>query len=1083
MLREKMFVRCNCDEEYPKFPREFCCGKIAVVNNQKNTAMVSFYDTNGFSNYYELPKDNEYSLNGLIRCEIKNGSIVEYEGKKYKIVASKFIKEDDLYYYYISNEQNEVLKVSELDIIASVNDGMIEPIHQIYKYEFQNPVFYFGHANVSRKMQIIENSLYGFKVLAGCKVFLKPHQVKTVMRCLKEDVCRFMIADEVGLGKTIEALSILKIYLLSKSKQHVAIVVPDSLVEQWKVEAAFKFKLFEDENVNDNHITFLGFKNIDEATSGFFDFVIIDEVHRLIWHKEEYNKALQISKNVKNIIMLSATPIQKRNEEYQKLLTLINPQKYENMPSEQFDMLLSQQNKLIRKIYNVLECLDSLYDEIANNEYNHNDETEEIYEEIIDELKSVQNIIKDDIYAELISNLNYCDERFDIDKIQLALAFVCENYQLEKSIIRNRRAILSNNNERKLVEISYDIQTEFNNTEFNLYNILSSWIEENTNDNIDKKIIVLKSFFSSASAFYANVCNYDGDDIPIEMIKLLEKFVLEEKKSIDNIVEYMDNHTFSKNRILSILNFINQEAKNGKILLFTNYKETFDLYKKAICEYIGENSCSFFNKNMSHEELEINSYKFQNDKDCYFMLSDESGGEGRNFQHASKVVHIDLPWNANELEQRIGRLDRIGRKEDLPVVSVVAYAENTLENDLFYIWDKGLNIFNTSQSGLEIIMNEIDGLIYEALVSDVKYGLNNINEKIIVMINELNKVVRQERYFDLAAYKYSSINKILDNSIEYFNKEETNLFSESMLSWAALTGFHGTKTQNNCLLFTQDGIAIKSFERTKFIPPNFKKLVDDKMNQMRNKIRGLAGKKKVTIDNYILGTFDRSYAISNDYIHFYAPGDEIYDSIVSNALGSYKGKSSAFAIKSRINWSGFVFVWKLCLNDYLIYENNINPNLLNQYRGFLPQTEFITVYSIDDSTVSDIEVENEYKRLLAFSDKKNYKHYGKRDSIQLANFIQKYPKDVWHHLVKTAYNEARQNFVMKMKGILKPSLDNLKIELGNVVGVQKALAIYYNREEEFEKIEKESRNIELIMSKPRIILDSICFIDMVKSDE
>lgn len=92
----------------------------------------------------------------------------------------------------------------------------MSPLSQLKRFEFQNPMWYFGRSAVNNAIHTIDNAFYGFKELAGCKIFLKPYQLKTVMRCLSEPSCRYMIADEVGLGKTIEAASVLKVYLSDK---------------------------------------------------------------------------------------------------------------------------------------------------------------------------------------------------------------------------------------------------------------------------------------------------------------------------------------------------------------------------------------------------------------------------------------------------------------------------------------------------------------------------------------------------------------------------------------------------------------------------------------------------------------------------------------------------------------------------------------------------------------------------------------------------------------------------------------------------------------------------------------------------
>ena len=93
-------------------------------------------------------------------------------------------------------------------------------------------------------------------------------------------------------------------------------------------------------------------------------------------------------------------------------------------------------------------------------------------------------------------------------------------------------------------------------------------------------------------------------------------------------------------------------------------------------------------------EIELNSYRFQNDKNCRIMLCDYTGGEGRNFQCADYIVHIDLPWDASTIEQRIGRLDRLERDPSRPVVhSVLVYAQDTFEEALYRFWNEGLKIF------------------------------------------------------------------------------------------------------------------------------------------------------------------------------------------------------------------------------------------------------------------------------------------------------------------------------------------------------------------------------------------------------
>src|SRR5699024_9090016 len=141
----------------------------------------------------------------------------------------------------------------------------------------------------------------------------------------------------------------------------------------------------------------------------------------------------------------------------------------------------------------------------------------------------------------------------------------------------------------------------------------------------------------------------------------------------------------------------------------TNYAETFAAYKKALEAVFSSEEISFFGVGLDSTEIELNAYRFQSETACRIMLCDYSGGEGRNFQCADYIVHIDLPWDANMIEQRIGRLDRLERDLSRPVVtSVVVHTEGTFEEALLGFWNKGLKIFTQSLSGMEIIMKDIN---------------------------------------------------------------------------------------------------------------------------------------------------------------------------------------------------------------------------------------------------------------------------------------------------------------------------------------------------------------------------------------
>ena len=1086
MITKGMYVRCAIDNE--KYSRDFAIGKIKSVDKFSELVSVEFFDVTGVGMFYSKPENKDYNINNVSHCKIRIGAFVQYKGERYEIIACKKDATDNLFYYYAQSENDTIVHLSEIDIKCSYNDGYVWPMEQLKNYEFQNPMWFTGRSIVSKTMHIINNSLYGFSEIAGCKIFLKTHQLRTIMRCLQEGTCRNMIADEVGMGKTIEALAVLKVYLKDNHNANILIIVPDALVEQWRTELAYKFKILEGIDVNNNNVCLVGMSEIDSCSLDY-TFVIADEVHKYLQEDDMYQELLTLSKKTKNILMLSATPVQRRKDEYKKLLQLIQPFKYLEMSDKKFEELLELQGDVVRRVHESLEDLDTYIEEIENSENTRNEDTEEAFEDVCDSLKKINKLIDDEMFKEVYQSINYENEDFGIESIQAALAYVCENYQFEKSINRNRRSEDEDYNIRQLVEIPYDMQTNFNNTEYNVYRELALWIESQSLNyeiymNRYKKVV--SAFFSSASAFKSSLAA-SHLSIPSELLQLAMEWEKEELANCRNISDYMEDPTDYVSRINNIVDYIDQEANGKKVLVFTNFDETFQLYRNIFENYFGKEHCAFFSKYMDSDERELSAYRFETDSDYWILLSDETGGEGRNFQNADVLVHIDIPWSANDLEQRIGRLDRIGRKADKPVVSVVCHSNETLEDDLFKFWNKGIGIFTKSQSGLEIIMNSMDEKIIKAVCNDFKYGLVSIIEDVEKELEDLKDTIKRERYFDVAEYKYQSLNRIMDDIREMYVANERQLFADSMMRWSALSGFKGKNRGESTIRFDASSFSIKSAYNSLFVPPDIRLMINGKINQLQNRVRSLNGDRMVHSDvNYVQGTFDRKIALDNDYIHFFAPGDVIFDSIVNNSLNSYKGTCSAFACKTDIDWNGFVFTWGIYPDEVKLLEKGISTHVIDKYRGFMPIEQFQCAVSISDAEdVSETEILKMFNYLLTSEkvDRKKIQHLGSRSGANsnIEMFMNLYPTEKWKQMVEYVYGKGMDEVKKKIGEKLKKQLGMLKTELLKNSGAKKATSCFYNGNASNDDDEL-NQLIFRCFSNPRMVLDSVCYVRMINNE-
>lgn len=621
MLIEKMYVRCPADKESLTDPRVFICGQIIKVDNFKKTVRVRIYDPFSFLLFFEdLPKGEIELPESMVQhCTFFIGSIVFAQKRSCKVLSCAKAK-DEFYYYYLQNlESKEIFRLSERSIIAAFNNGRIDPSGQLKNYEFQNPCWFLGHAVVSKSMNVLDNSIYGFKELAGYKIYLLPHQINSVMRCLQEEPCRYMLADEVGMGKTIEAISVFKIYMQDRSNKKALVIVPNTLKEQWKTELFLKFNVEQGSDKNHNLVTV---KSVDEIKAEDkyeqWDFVIIDEVHKYLGDGAHYAVLHAISKNTKNILLLSATPVQQRREEYLSLLRILLPEKYDSYSTELFDKLIEKQSHIIQKTTLILDDLSDYEEEIEDVKSKEKDphdseDCQDLYEEIHDGLEEICDDLDDEKLSLLFDNINFSEDDLGVYAIKVIISYICSNYQIESNIIRNRRKMLETSEDderllptRELETLTYELDNDRNAYEALAYEQFSNWIVDKVKvdkDSVERDIQpLLSAFFSSPWAFSdeLNKASKKGLQLDQDLITNVERWKSFEQNIIDHVtaviddpIKYTDCYS---TRLITILNAVYDELYDQKIVLFTNYGKTFEAYQSALTKLFPQEEVSFLER-------------------------------------------------------------------------------------------------------------------------------------------------------------------------------------------------------------------------------------------------------------------------------------------------------------------------------------------------------------------------------------------------------------------------------------------------------------------------------------------------------
>lgn len=164
---------------------------------------------------------------------------------------------------------------------------------------------------------------------------------------------------------------------------------------------------------------------------------------------------------------------------------------------------------------------------------------------------------------------------------------------------------------------------------------------------------------------------------------------------------------FSRADLLAVWLDEHLSDPDNQVLVFVQNAEAADELADRLEARHGRQAVARFHRDIDEQDLASTAFRFQHDKSCRVLVSDELGGEGRNFQNASAVVHFDVPVSCARLEQRVGRLDRVGRESDRQVLSVVLEPAIAADQALLEIHRDVFQVFNRSIGGLEFILPKL----------------------------------------------------------------------------------------------------------------------------------------------------------------------------------------------------------------------------------------------------------------------------------------------------------------------------------------------------------------------------------------
>jgi len=663
---------------------ELCLGTILSVDER--TVQVAFPATEEVRTY-------AWRNAPLTRIQFLPGDTI-YSEEGWRLKVEDVQEEEGLLFYQGRNDGGEEVVLSEMQLQHATQ--LNRPVDRLLTGQLdKSHEFNLRYATRKKIDEMVGSPLRG---LTGVRTDLIAHQLYIAHEVSKRYSPRVLLADEVGLGKTIEAGLILHHQLLTEQVNKVLIVVPQNLIHQWLVEMLRRFNLrlsiFDEEryaamqesdpDINPfalDQIVLLPLEFVVSSPERFnqiqqagWEMLVVDEAHHLQWSEQEpsveYLAIAKLAEIIPAVLLLTATPEQLGRSSHFARLRLLDPNRFHSLEA------FNEEEESFTPVAAAVEALLDL-DEVPASET----------------VANLKALLSDDASQKWLDDLNDEDQQVRSAAAHQLADTLMDRHGTGRLLFRNTRAAIEGFPERMLHAYPLEQPLQY------------------------------QQIFSQLA----------GGEFTEQQLLLSPELIYQALEqpdsppwaSIDPRVVWLDEHL--------------KTLKPEKVLVICASAGTALDLAESLRVKSGLHAAVF------HEEMSI----IERDRSAaYFadpefgtqvLIASEIGSEGRNFQFAHHLVLFDLPYNPDLLEQRIGRLDRIGQKNTIDIH--VPYLENTAQHIIFDWYHQGLNAFeNTCPEGHGIyakLEDRVLDLLYGLADSDAETAKQKLLEDTKALHNEM----------------------------------------------------------------------------------------------------------------------------------------------------------------------------------------------------------------------------------------------------------------------------------------------------------------------------------------------------------
>jgi ATP-dependent helicase HepA len=584
----------------------------------------------------------------------------------------------------------------------------------------ETPYFFDGRRRIVRHLARQRAAFGGLTALASSAIELIEHQVETTRLILKDPIQRYLLADEVGLGKTIEAGIVVRQHVLdAPALANVLIIVPDHLRQQWQSEMREKFFLPLDASVR-----VVGWQQLDKLDDADVTFMVVDEAHRLALHAFDkeglgrywYEAVRRLSARVPRMLLLSGTPVLHQEGAFLAMLHLLDPSGY---PLDEVD----QFRERVRGRQVVADAMLDLSDQASS--FFVNDATARLQDAFPND---------DKLCAHCQSVRALSDESPDsnerIQAIRALRVYLAENYRLHRRLLRTRRddarvrGLLPERTGTLIIDHDDEARAE-------AADFLDTWrtsVPESQFESGHTEVTVISTLFAiwvSATLSHpavllryidARLALRDGDSpagLPPHLCAALsvEWVFPREKEFLNTRRQLLSKASDVDARVVALANWFVGGNEVTKAVVFVDDPSIADQVAIALATRLSP--CPV----IRHAAGQKLPEPFILSDARAIIVCDSSAEEGLNLQrHGAALIHFDLPLAPMRVEQRIGRIDRLEARGRLR--NVVFRSESTYEREWLSCLAKSIRVFDRSIAPLQYVLSDTVAHLHSHLLPE-----------------------------------------------------------------------------------------------------------------------------------------------------------------------------------------------------------------------------------------------------------------------------------------------------------------------------------------------------------------------------